>query len=119
MKTVFTIETYESTTLIGNILNMVGNHNAGKAVLSLSVLQGYLKAFAAQYPLLMENCTIYENAGLTLALMDEKENIRFVITEKQLYDLDVPFPEVEPVNEIAARVFPDLNNHSHLINEIS
>lgn len=118
MKTIFVIEPYSNATIVNNITEMIGNHNAGKANLSLGVLNGYIHAYAAQFLSTFKDHTIYENiANRTLALMDAKENIVFVITEKYVHELElpnVPFPEVESNMKVIDDKF-DLQNHSSLL----
>ena len=51
MKTKLKIDIHsaENTTILENIANLVGNHNSGKTVIDLTVLEGYFKAFLARW----------------------------------------------------------------------
>lgn len=94
MKTKFRVELTKFGTHTDAMVKMICNHNSGDARIDLSVLEGYIKARAAQYPTLFDGKNTTKVTDNNALHISENDVCYMSIYEIEVHELEVPNEEV-------------------------
>ena len=93
MKTKFRAEMHAFKCHTEFMIKVICNHNAGEAEIDLGILQGYVKAKAAQYPTLNDGRNEAIRIDNILHILEDGICYMSII-ENKLHELEVPNEEV-------------------------